>query len=103
MERTWDGVRGHTYDPRLEEMYKRFIEQAAKWKADNPGVVITLAATGFSRGAEQAAGFTRLVHERGIEDPDGAVYQRDGNNQITGVTYTLPPLQEPGSIAQAVA
>ena len=103
LERTWDGARGHTYDPRLEAMYKLFIEQAAKWKAENPDAVITLAATGFSRGAEQAAGFTRLVHERGIQDPDGAVYQRDRNNMITGVTYTQPPLQAPGSIAQAVA
>ena len=101
--RTWDGARGHTYDQRLEEMYKLFIEQAAKWKAENPDAVITLASTGFSRGAEQAAGFTRLVHERGIQDPDGAVYQRDRNNQIIGVTYSKEPLQAPGSIAQAVA
>ncbi|MGN0857687.1 MAG: XVIPCD domain-containing protein [Stenotrophomonas sp.] len=101
--RIWDGARGHTYDQRLEEMYAQFIEQAAKWKEENPDAVITVASTGFSRGAEQAAGFTRLVHERGIQDPDGAVYQRDRNNQIIGVTYTQPPLQAPGSIAQAVA
>lgn len=103
LERTWDGARGHTYDQRLEAMYKLFIEQATKWKAENPDAVITVASTGFSRGAEQAAGFTRLVHERGIQDPEGAVYQRDRNNQIIGVTYTQPPLQAPGSIAQAVA
>ena len=101
--RTWDGARGHTYDQRLEEMYAQFIEQAKAWKQENPDAVITVASTGFSRGAEQAAGFTRLVHERGIQDPDGAVYQRDRNNMITGVTYTQPPLQAPGSIAQAVA
>ena len=101
--RTWDGARGHTYDQRLEEMYAQFIEQAAKWKEENPDAVITVASTGFSRGAEQAAGFTRLVHERGIQDPDGARYQRDRNNMITGVSYTQPPLQAPGSIAQAVA
>lgn len=103
LERTWDGVRGHTYDQRLEEMYRRFIQQAKEWKDENPDALITLASTGFSRGAEQAAGFTRLVHERGIQDPTGAVYQRDANNQIIGVTYTKEPLQEPGSIAQAVA
>lgn len=101
--RTWDGARGHTYDQRLEAMYAQFIEQAKAWKEENPDALITVASTGFSRGAEQAAGFTRLVHERGIQDPDGAVYQRDRNNQITGVAYNQPPLQAPGSIAQAVA
>ena len=103
LERTWDGARGHTYDQRLEEMYSRFIRQAKEWKDENPDAVISLASTGFSRGAEQAAGFTRLVHERGIQDPTGAVYQRDRNNQIIGVTYSKEPLQAPGSIAQAVA
>lgn len=101
--RTWDGARGHTYDQRLEAMYAMFIVEAKEWKDENPDAVITVASTGFSRGAEQAAGFTRLVHERGIQDPDGAVYQRDRNNQIIGVTYSKEPLQAPGSIAQAVA
>ncbi len=102
LARTWDGIRGHSYDQRLEDMYAQFIDQAWRWKAENPDAEIAVVSTGFSRGAEQAAGFARLVHERGIQDPSGAEYQRDRHNQIIGVTYTKPPLQAPGSIAQAV-
>jgi hypothetical protein len=100
--RTWDGARGHTYEERLEHMYQQFIDQAWKWHRDDPDVQIRLADMGFSRGAEQAAGFARLVHERGIQDPSGAVYKRDSNGDIIGVTYTTPPLVAPGQTAQAV-
>jgi hypothetical protein len=103
LARTVDGAKGHTYDERLEEMYRVFIAQAWEWKRDNPDAEISLAVTGFSRGAEQAAGFTRLVHERGIQNPEGAVYTRDADGMIKGVTYTQPPLVEPGKTAQAVA
>ncbi len=100
--RTSDGARGHTYDERLEEMYQHFIERAAEWKQENPNVRIAVADIGFSRGAEQAAGFSRLVHERGIQDPSGAEYTRDRGGQVIGVHYAKPPLVEPGQVAQAV-
>lgn len=102
VERGRDGARGHTYDERLEEMYKLFIEQASKWRDEDPDVQIRLANIGFSRGAEQAAGFARLVHERGIQNPDGAIYTRNSQGQITHVEYTKPPLVPPSQVAQAV-
>lgn len=102
IDRAWDGARGHTYDERLEQMYRQFIEQAKQWRADDPQAQIRVADIGFSRGAEQAAGFARLVHERGIQDPSGARYTRDSHGQITEVQYTRPPLVAPGQVAQAV-
>ncbi|WP_426699846.1 phospholipase effector Tle1 domain-containing protein [Rhodanobacter sp. Col0626] len=101
LARTYDGMTGHTYSPRMEEMYKQFVEQARKWKQEDPQAEIRLADVGFSRGSEQAAGFARMVHERGIQDPTGAVYTRDSNNMITGVTYSNEPLMKPGEVAQA--
>jgi len=101
-----DGMKGHTYDERLEEMYKQFIDQAAEWRRDNPNVQIALVDVGFSRGAEQAAGFARLVHERGIQDPAAATYELDRNgNIIAPPTYNpdIPPLVPPGQVPQAVA
>ena len=100
--RTLDGINGNTYDERMETMYKMFIEHAMEWKRRDPDAVIRLADIGFSRGSEQAAGFARLVHERGIQDPSGAVYTRDQHGQIKHVEYTRPPLVAPGQVAQVV-
>lgn len=99
--RTLDGAIGYTYDERLERMYVRFTQQAKEWLREDPQAQIRVADIGFSRGAEQAAGFSRLVHERGIQDPDGAITVRDENgNQV--VQYTKPPLVPPGLTPQAV-
>jgi hypothetical protein len=100
--RTLDGMNGNTYDERIEEMYKKFIDQAWAWKKEDPQAQISVADIGFSRGSEQAAGFARLVQERGIQDPAGAVYTYDSHHQIKHVEYTRPPLVEPGQVAQAV-
>ena len=81
-----DGIRGHSFESRVEAGYYQFIIQAKKWLAENPGADISIVAAGFSRGAEQAAAFTRLVHERGIQDPDSAIYTRNSAGMITGVT-----------------
>lgn len=97
-----DAARGHTFEERAETMYRQFIEQSARWLRENPDADIRVAAIGFSRGAEQAAYFTRLVHERGIQDPTGAVYTTDDSGLVTGVRYTRPPLMEPGRVPQAV-
>ncbi|WP_266156471.1 T6SS phospholipase effector Tle1-like catalytic domain-containing protein [Dyella silvatica] len=95
-----DSARGHTYDKRLEQMYKQFTDQAWEWKEKNPDAEIRVAAIGFSRGAEQAAGFARLVHERGIQDPTGARYTYGLDGLITDVKYRNPPLVAPGQVAQ---
>ena len=96
-----DRVFGHSFEARVEQGYKQFIDQAGQWLKENPGADIRIAATGFSRGAEQMAAFTRMVHERGIQDPDGAVYRTDRNGQIISVEYTKPPLVAPGLVPQA--
>lgn len=100
--RTLDGINGNTYDERIEEMYKKFIDRAWAWKKEDPQAQISVADIGFSRGSEQAAGFARLLQERGIQDPAGAVYTYDSHHQIKHVEYTRPPLVEPGQVAQVV-
>lgn len=84
--RAWDGMRGSSYDERLEEMYTQLVWQAQTWRDADPDVQIRIADIGFSRGAEQAAGFARMVHERGIINRD------DPAN----------PIVPPGRVAQAV-
>jgi hypothetical protein len=83
-------------------MYRRFIEQAQKWRQQDPHANIRVVAVGFSRGGEEAASFARVVDERGIQNPRGAIYTRDAHGNITHVHYTKPPLVEPGEVAQAV-
>lgn len=97
-----DLATGGTYEARMEEMYLQFIQQASTWLRDNPDADIRIAAIGFSRGAEQAAGFTRLVEERGIQDPSGMDVVRDRNGHIERLQPTRPNLREPGTVIQAV-
>ncbi|UUF00335.1 DUF2235 domain-containing protein [Xanthomonas hortorum pv. pelargonii] len=95
-------MRGTTYEARLEEMYFQFTKQAKHWLDEDPHAEISLASIGFSRGAEQAAGFTRMVHERGIHDPKSMVVHRGNDGLIERVEFTKPPLVAPGRAAQAV-
>lgn len=97
-----DAIRGGTYEARMEEMYLQFTRKAAEWLRENPNADIRIAAIGFSRGAEQAAGFTRLIEERGIQDPAGMNVVRDRNGFIDRLEFTRPPLREPGTVVQAV-
>lgn len=54
----------------MEQMYYDFCVQARAWQEEDPKAEISLAATGFSRGAVTAALFTRMVEERGAQaDP----------------------------------
>ena len=71
------------------------------WLKETPDAQIRVAGIGFSRGAEQAAGFARLLHERGIQDPEGMRTTRDERGNVV-IEFTKPPLVPPGSIAQAV-
>lgn len=97
-----DAAYGSSYQARIEDMYLQFVTQARKWLVENPDADIRILATGFSRGAEQAAGFTRLVEARGIQDPTNAVVKRDADGLIIGeVVYPNPPLRAPGTVVQA--
>ena len=96
-----DKATGYTYNARLEEMYDQLIDQVARWRKEDPQADIRLIATGFSRGGDQAAGFSRMLHERGIQDPSGRVETRDAQGRIH-VEYTKPPLVPPGQVAQAL-
>lgn len=97
---TRDNISGHTYDARLEEMYYKFIKQAKQWLDGDPKAQIRLADIGFSRGAEQAAGFARLVHERGIQDPQDVKITRGSDGLIQKLEFTKPPLVAAGKVPQ---
>ncbi len=99
--RTADGARGYTYEPRLEQMYEQLELQAARWLKEDPAVQIRVVSIGFSRGAEQAAGFSRLVDERGIQDITGIRKTRNDEGERV-VEYTKPALAQPGQVVQAV-
>ncbi|WP_449426292.1 phospholipase effector Tle1 domain-containing protein, partial [Rhodanobacter lindaniclasticus] len=101
--RLFDGMRGYTVDERAEEMYKRLIEQAWKWKQRDPDAQVRVACIGFSRGGEECALFARLLEERGIQDPSGARYTHGSHHRIKHVEYTRPPLVPPHQVVQAVA
>ncbi|MGV7202016.1 phospholipase effector Tle1 domain-containing protein [Xanthomonas citri] len=100
--RNLDGGLGYSYGPRMEEMYLKFITQAHEWKKQDPQAEISIVSTGFSRGAVTAAMFTRMVHERGIQDPVGMQIDKGPNGEILKLTSTNPPLVPPGRTAQAV-
>jgi Uncharacterized alpha/beta hydrolase domain (DUF2235) len=82
LSRVHDLATGRTYDDRLEKMYDKLVDQVKEWKSTDtwsePGnpdsqMRTRVVSVGFSRGAEQAAGFSRLVDERGIVDKNGQV------------------------------
>jgi len=101
--RVRDNITGYTVDERAEEMYRQFIDQAKQWLRDDPHAQIRVAGIGFSRGAEEVALFTRIVEERGIQDPSGAHYTYDSHHRITHIEYTKPALVGAHEVAQAVA
>ncbi len=88
----YDNATGASYGDRLGMMYDKLAEQTRQWKSEyafgdgtpETDMRVRVVSVGFSRGAEQAAGFSRLVDAEGIKDKDG--------NQL------VPP----GKAAQAV-
>ncbi|WP_372375717.1 phospholipase effector Tle1 domain-containing protein [Xanthomonas axonopodis pv. cajani] len=100
--RNLDGGLGYSYGPRMEKMYLEFINQAKQWRDQDPKVEISIVSTGFSRGAVTAAMFTRMVHERGIQNPKDMKIDRGPDGEILKLTPTHPPLVPPGRTAQAV-
>lgn len=97
----WDSITGGTYTERIEAMYDKFARQAARWLRDDPDAKISLVSVGFSRGAEQAAGFARLVDERGVQDPTAKVVERVVGH-ADQVSYTAPALRPDGTVPQAL-
>lgn len=98
-----DKISGSTYNQRLEEMYFQFVSQAEKWIKNDPKAEIRIVDLGFSRGAEQAAGFARMVDERGIWNPDGMKVVRGKDGMIQSLTPSKPALVARGRTAQALA
>ncbi|WP_285403995.1 DUF2235 domain-containing protein [Luteibacter sp. ME-Dv--P-043b] len=95
ISKTIDGVTGQSYGERIEWMYRNFAFTSKKWLTDDPEADIRVVATGFSRGAEQAAGFVRMVNELGIQDYAGRTETKRSLGH-TDVSWALPPLREPG-------
>ncbi|WP_196298489.1 T6SS phospholipase effector Tle1-like catalytic domain-containing protein, partial [Xanthomonas albilineans] len=102
LPRIADGALGYSYGPRMEEMYLKFIRQVHDWRKKDPQAEISILSTGFSRGAVTAAMFTRMVHERGIQDPIGMKIDQGPHGEILKLTPTHPPLVPPGRTAQVV-
>jgi len=100
--RILDGAIGYTHEARVEKMYDMFIHKAREWMREDPDAQIRLVGIGFSRGGEEEASLARLVDERGIQNPAGAIYKRDIDGNILHVEYTKPPLVPPGKVAQVV-
>ncbi|OWF61515.1 DUF2235 domain-containing protein, partial [Xanthomonas vasicola pv. vasculorum] len=100
--RDLDGGLGYSYGRRMEKMYLEFINQANDWKIEDPKAEISIVSTGFSRGAVTAAMFTRMVHERGIQNPKDMKIDRGQDGEILKLTPIHPPLVPPGRVAQAV-
>lgn len=97
-----DAATGSSYHARIEDMYDKFDIQSAKWIEENPDAKISVISIGFSRGAEQAAGFSRVVHDRGIQDPKSRIEEPFGDGTHAVNTYSKSPIRKPGTIPQAV-
>lgn len=52
----------------IERVYKALIEKANAWSAEQPGAKISVQTIGFRLGANQAAAFANIFHDRGIPD-----------------------------------
>ena len=75
--------------------------QAKEWLREDPEAQIRVAGIGFSRGAEEIAALERMIHVRGIRDPDDADYRVNGENLITRIEYAdRPLLVQPGLTPQ---
>ncbi|MBN8715249.1 MAG: DUF2235 domain-containing protein [Xanthomonadales bacterium] len=98
-----DGMLGLTINERAEQMYRLFTTQAWRWKQQDPDARITVLSVSFSRGSEVSALFARLVDERGIQNPTGAIHAYGPNGQLKHAKYSSPPLAPPHQVAQGVA
>lgn len=101
-KRLLDGAFGITFENRVETAYFQLCVQAKAWLEEDPQAQIRVAGVGFSRGAEEVAALERMIHERGIRNPEGADYKVDKEKLITRIEYAdQPPLVPPGQTLQA--
>lgn len=91
-----DGITGFSYSENINDAYTQFVDVADAWKQADPEAVIRLQSIGFSRGASQAAGFARLVHEKGIPDLNSETVNAEG--EITYSRYHVAP----GKVVQTI-
>lgn len=100
---TIDGALAVTHSQRVETMYEMYERQANKWIREDPDAKISVISTGFSRGAEEAAAFSRLVAERGVRNLQSKTIQAplEGSGPDI-VTYGAPPLRTGDSMPQTV-
>jgi hypothetical protein len=61
-----DGVWGGSYHERIALMKEAFDAESSQWLLTHPSGKVCVISAGFSRGAEQAAGFSRLVSDQGV-------------------------------------
>ncbi|QDE40915.1 DUF2235 domain-containing protein [Luteibacter pinisoli] len=95
LERGFDSATGASFAGKIERAYEGLVKQANVWHEDVPEAKIRVQAIGFSRGASQVAGFTNILHERGIPRLSGFVERDDS------VHYTRY-VASPGTTRQAV-
>lgn len=95
-----DKINGGSFSERTEAVYDKFSIQAARWLKEDPLAQISVIAVGFSRGAEQAAAFARLVDARGVQRPTARMV--DTFLGQTEVYYNAPPLRDPGTLPLAL-
>lgn len=91
-----DSAFGYTYREKIERAYVDVVRKANEWRAIDPEATTHVHSIGFSRGASQAAGFTRYLHDRGIPDLSSRVRAPDGS--FSYGRY----LAEPGQTIQTV-
>jgi hypothetical protein len=96
LKRTSDSATGSSYPDKINYAYQQLAIVANKWRTLDPDARIHVQGIGFSRGASQLAGFTNLVHDRGIPDFRSKSLAPDGS-----VVYTRN-LVEPGMVPQMV-
>lgn len=96
LTRAHDSATGSSYFDKINTAYEALIHQANSWRSLDPDARIHVQGIGFSRGASQLAGFTNLVHERGIPDLRSDSVAPDGS------TIYTRNLVEPGMVPQMV-
>ncbi len=77
-------------------MYARLESRSMLWRLAHADMQISVVSIGGSWGGAQAAGFARLLHERGIRMPQGATIIGAERHQTGGF------LVEPGQITQVL-
>ncbi|HEY0504729.1 MAG TPA: DUF2235 domain-containing protein [Lysobacter sp.] len=101
LARIRDGLDGNTFDERVETAYFDFCNKAYSWLKEDPHAQVRVAGIGFSRGAEEVAALHRMIHERGIRNPESADFTRNKDGLITHIQYAdRPLLREPGQTVQ---